>query len=226
MCARLSRLLALPRGVLVAASVTLSLVVSDVFPWPSALFLGVVVGSLSGALQYFNEEYLAWLSSGSWFSVSRERSSLLGFYVKDASILLAYLAVFQVSLSLVAPQPSGVTVDEFVALALTFAVALYSETIWYFANSEWTRIRIEREPGRERFYRSASDGISMIHSIVVTGIEAVSLRGGAWGTALLALLGTGGIVAAVTLRRGRVGSPIHAVAHVPAVAAALRSTSA
>ncbi len=180
------------RGITIGTTVTFTLVISKNTAPLMAAPIGLLAGSMSATLQFFNQQYLSWLRSKSWFGITKERSSLPQTYVKDSMVILTYMSVLHMGMVALDIKPELFSLSVVTDILRTVALSVYSESTWSIINADILKKAINKKPHKEKQYRRYSNAFALFQSMIITGIQVMDLAGLKIGSISLGTVGIGG----------------------------------
>ena len=181
------------RGITIGTTVTFTLVISKNTAPLMAAPIGLLAGSMSATLQFFNQQYLSWLRSKNWLGITKKRSSISHTYAKDSMVILTYMSVLHMGMVALDIKPELFSLSVATDILRTVALSVYSESTWSIINADILKKAINKKPLKEKHYRHYSNAFALFQSMIITGIQVMDLAGLPIGSVALGTVGISGL---------------------------------
>lgn len=203
--------LSIVRAFINFSAVFLTLLCIQHAQWYQAAFIATITASWAAAMQFWNRQYLDWLSGTHWFGLHSSQKASLGqsyskkFLSSSIYAILIYLGMLA----------SGFLHWQGVMLALgrvisTSAESLFTQTAWQRNNHDWKSAAIARNPDKTLFIENLSGVASLVQSTIVVLANVLNVSGNGLGDFISFSVGISGILFFIYVRnqRSEIADPI------------------
>ncbi len=191
------------------AAVTLAVHISKGSGLPSAALIGLLAGAWSAAMQYYNHEYLSWLTGKHWLRVhDTEQASVRRLFLKKSASTAVYALMMTTAFSVTHLNHDPlISLGSAWRMGIMVAESLFTQTCWQALNQQWTADAIVRDPEQAWYHKRLSGIGSLVQSIINVTSNILNLGGSGIGTCISGVVGTTGVatyywrVFAITYRK-------------------------
>lgn len=185
----------LARSIFNFSSVILALVCFRHAMLNQALVIAIIAGHWAAAMQFWNKEYLGWLSNAHWFKCSTDtKGTFLQAYLKKMMSSSLYAAL--IYLGMIA---SGQLLWQGIIIALgriatTVGESLFTQTAWQRNNQDWKLDALQRAPGDTVFIENLSGLATLVQSVIAVMANVLNTSGSRFGLAITLSVGISGTI--------------------------------